>query len=377
MRAPSLRLVLLAVLVAIGLAPRGASAHAEPYSWITVWIRDGALHGQVTAHVFDIAQAIDVARPESLLVPAFTARECERIQNAIDGLFHLDLDGNPAVPEWRSCTVVPDRHGITLEFDIKNARPAQLVLHGPLFAYDPAHETYFNVYLGEQLVHQDLLDFGRTASPFATGLLQTTGEVIRRFLDEGVHRVLRRPEQLLFVAGLLLLGGSLKRQLAIVGVFMVAHSFTLTLATLGAIQLPVRIIDPIVALSVVYIGADNLLRSRRGEAPAGSAAVGSAGPRFAIDPQLWIAGAFGLAHGFGLTNVLRELGPSHQALGSSLLWFNAGVEVGQAYVFWPVLLLFAVLHSRAPRVAPRVAILCSTALVAAGAYLFVQHTFLS
>ena len=74
---------------------------------------------------------------------------------------------------------------------------------------------------------------------------------------------------------------------------------------------PPWLVEPAIALSIVYVGADNLtVRGGR-------------------DVRAWIAFAFGLIHGFGFANVLREMELPARALGWSLLSFNLGVEIGQ------------------------------------------------
>src|SRR5439155_26747313 len=109
--------------------------------------------------------------------------------------------------------------------------------------------------------------------------------------------------------------------------FTIAHSVTLSLAALNILSPPARIIEPAIALSIVYVGADNLLAQ---------------GGR---DVRAWIAFTFGFIHGFGFANVLREMELPSRALGGSLFSFNFGVEIGQLHVVVPVALAFAVIRS--------------------------------
>ena len=137
---------------------------------------------------------------------------------------------------------------------------------------------------------------------------------MRRFVPAGVHHILIGPDHLLFLVGLLLLGGTIRQLLAVVTAFTVAHSITLSLAALNIVTPPARIIEPAIALSIVYVGADNLL------------------VRGGRDVRAWIAFAFGFIHGFGFANVLREMDLPARALGWSLFSFNVGVEIGQLLV---------------------------------------------
>src|SRR5262249_54971682 len=137
----------------------------------------------------------------------------------------------------------------------------------------------------------------------------------------------------------------------------VAHSVTLSLAALNLINPPARIIEPAIALSIVFVGADNLLVK---------------GGR---DVRAWIAFGFGFVHGFGFASVLREMGLPSRALGWSLFSFNVGVEIGQLLVVGTVASLLAMLRARSQRAGQQLAVAGSIVVVAAGAFWFVQRVF--
>jgi hypothetical protein len=127
----------------------------------------------------------------------------------------------------------------------------------------------------------------------------------------------------LFVVGLTLLSPRIRPLLAQVSAFTVAHTATLALSTGGVVQLPSRIVEVLIALSIVYVGVENLLRARL------------------TASRLALVFGFGLLHGLGFAGVLRELGwPSRQRL-VALLAFNLGVELGQLAVIAPTLALLA------------------------------------
>src|SRR4029077_7010867 len=143
------------------------------------------------------------------------------------------------------------------------------------------------------------------------------------------------------------------RQLAaVVTAFTIAHSITLSLAALNIVTPPVRIIEPAIALSIVYVGADNLL-VRNGR-----------------DVRAWIAFAFGLIHGFGFANVLREMGLPARALGWSLFSFNLGVEIGQLLVVVIVASALMALRARSETTGRRLAFAGSLAVILMGAFWF-------
>src|SRR5207249_4801807 len=153
-----------------------------------------------------------------------------------------------------------------------------------------------------------------------------------------------------FLVGLLLLGGSIRQLLVVVTAFTAAHSVTLSLAALNLVSPPARIIEPAIALSIVYVGADNLL------------------VRGGRDVRAWIALTFGLIHGFGFASVLREMDLPARALGWSLFSFNVGVEIGQLLVVIAVASALAALRSRNEAAGRRLACAGSDVVIAAGAF---------
>jgi len=240
-----------------------------------------------------------------------------------------------------------------------------------LFPYDPNHQTFLNVYdlsrrsaaeIGSAKAESDaltqaILDRGRTRFEYFAGSTQGAFAVIRRFVPAGVHHILIGPDHLLFLIGLLLLGGSIRQLAVIVTAFTIAHSITLSLAALNIVTPPARIIEPAIALSIVYVGADNLLI------------------RGGRDVRAWIAFAFGFIHGFGFANVLREMDLPARALGWSLFSFNVGVEIGQLLVVVAVASALAALRSRSEAAGRQLAVAGSVVVMAAGAFWFIQRVF--
>ena len=142
------------------------------------------------------------------------------------------------------------------------------------------------------------------------------------FFRLGMEHILTGYDHLLFLVALLLRGGRLLTLLKIITAFTVAHSITLALAVLGIVALPDRIVEPVIAASIVWVALENLLRR---DAPS----------------QRWrVSFLFGLVHGFGFASAIAPLALPRGHLALALLGFNAGVEAGQAFV---VLLLLPLL----------------------------------
>lgn len=121
-------------------------------------------------------------------------------------------------------------------------------------------------------------------------------------------------DHILFVLSLFFLSHKLKTILWQATAFTVAHSITLGLAIYGVISPPAYIVEPVIALSIMFIAIENIISDK-------------------LRPsRILIVFAFGLIHGMGFASVLTELGlPQNQFL-SSLLAFNIGVELGQITV---------------------------------------------
>jgi hydrogenase/urease accessory protein HupE len=192
---------------------------------------------------------------------------------------------------------------------------------------------------------------------YYAGTTQGTLAVMRTFIASGIHHIMIGPDHILFLIGLLLLGGRWTALLKIVSFFTIGHSITLSLAALNLVTPPPSIIEPAIALSIVFVGADNLVRGD------------------GRDLRALVALVFGLVHGFGFANVLREFGLPREALGWSLFSFNVGVEIGQLAIVILVATILAWVRRQSATIGARVAMAGSVVVIAAGAYWFVQRVF--
>ena len=142
----------------------------------------------------------------------------------------------------------------------------------------------------------------------------SAGSGLLALFRSGIEHILTGYDHLLFLLALILRGGRIGSLLAIVTAFTVAHSITLALAVLNVVSLPSWFIEPMIALSIVYVAAENIFLKR------------AASRRWAV------SFALGLVHGFGFASALLDLELPTSALVGSLLSFNLGVEAGQAMV---------------------------------------------
>ncbi|UWU71933.1 HupE/UreJ family protein [Bradyrhizobium sp. NC92] len=153
----------------------------------------------------------------------------------------------------------------------------------------------------------------------------TAGSGVFAFFRLGIEHILTGVDHLLFVLALVLGGGGIGSLFAVITAFTAAHSITLAVAVLGAASPPSWIVEPVIALSIVYVAAENIFLTRTAS-------------------WRWAVGfAFGLVHGFGFAGALLDLDLPPGALAGALVSFNLGVEAGQVAViaaFLPVLLWF-------------------------------------
>jgi hypothetical protein len=347
-----------ALVIVAGAGP--ADAHPVPFSYLDLHVGRDAIDGTLVAHIFDVAHDLNVDPPERLLEPAVTRAEAPAVIALLSPRVALAANGQPLVPAWSAVEALPERQSLRLTVRYGLPSPAGAVrVTAHCFPYDPNHQTFLNVYEGTDLT-QAILDDRRTDFEYFAGTRQGAAAVMRRFVPAGVRHIVLGPDHLLFLLGLLLLGGTFWQLAVVATSFTVAHAVTLSLAAFNIVAPPGRVIDPATALAIVYVGADNLIVS---------------GPRGGKDVRAWIALAFGLMHGLGFAGALREMDLPRTALVWSLVGVNLGMEIGQLAVVALVLSLLVALRSRSEIAGRQLAFAGSIVVIVAGAVWFVQRVF--
>ena len=317
-----------AVLLALSaLAP--AQAHKPSDSYLTVTVQGGVVAGRwdIALRDLDFAIGLDAngdgnitwgeVRAQHTAIAAYAAA---RLALAADGAACPIEIGAQAVDEHTdgAYTVMP------LRFACPKA-PSELTIQYTLFAdIDPQHRGLLNLTVNGAT---RTAIFGPQEARQSFKLSETSRW--KQLLDygrEGVWHIWIGFDHILFLLSLLLpavgvwvacrwrpvetFGQAFWDVLRIVTAFTVAHSITLSLATLGLVSLPSRLVESAIAASVVLAALNNVWPVFHG--------------------RRWIvAFAFGLIHGFGFASVLIDLGLPQGALALALLGFNLGVECGQ------------------------------------------------
>ena len=181
--------------------------------------------------------------------------------------------------------------------------------------------------------------------PVATGWLD--------FVKLGIEHILTGYDHLLFLLALLAIARGFWSVVNIVTAFTIAHSVTLTLAALGLVHVPDRIVEPLIAATIVWVALENLFAS-------------------APDRRRWMwSFGFGLVHGLAFASTLGELDLKGPALLRGLIGFNAGVEIWQLmFVVIALPLLTLMSQGRGAQLTPRLASLAAALI---GTYWFFER----
>jgi hypothetical protein len=149
--------------------------------------------------------------------------------------------------------------------------------------------------------------------------------VVWYYLQLGVRHIIPDGfDHILFVVSLCLLSTRLKTILWQATAFTVAHSITLALSMKNIIVAPSVLVEPIISLSILFVAVENMLLTR-------------------LKPwRVGIVFLFGLIHGMGFASSLNEIGLPRNQFYTSILSFNAGVEIGQVAIITSVFLLLVI-----------------------------------
>lgn len=321
-----------------------ALAHKPSDSYLKILVRDDALEGQWNIALRDLDHAIGLDGNDdgSITWGELRARQDAIASYAISRL-RIERGDSP-------CSLVPAAHLVNEHSDgtyavLRFVANCAAGAEGPLaigyslfFDLDPQHR-------GLLRIDQQNGAFTAILSPSAPSVLfdavgPSTWRQFLHFLEEGVWHIWIGFDHILFLLTLLLpsvlsradgqwrpvsgMRQAFLQVLKVVTAFTVAHSITLSLAVLGVVAPPARVIESLIAFSVLIAAINNLVPM--------------------VTRRLWcVAFGFGLIHGFGFANVLIDLGLPKAALALALFGFNLGVELGQVAIVMAFLpLAFAI-----------------------------------
>jgi hydrogenase/urease accessory protein HupE len=212
---------------------------------------------------------------------------------------------------------------------------------------------------GEETPARQWVEGGSPSAPFplhASVVPPTRGQIARQYLSLGYTHILPKGlDHILFVLGIFLLSTRVKPVLVQVTAFTVAHTITLALTMYGVVSLRSSVVEPLIAVSIVYVAVENVLRPQ-------------------LSPwRVALVFAFGLLHGMGFAGVLSQLGLPRSEFATALLSFNAGVELGQLSVILLAFLLLGLPFRQETWYRRRVVVPVSLTIAAVGLFWAVQR----
>lgn len=313
------------------LAPRQASAHAVGISsgeYIANGSRVEMKLAFARGEVMRLVPQMD-SNHDSLLVPSEV--EAARALVASEVLAHVNILGDmtPCKTELKTAalteedgliitavaTCVPVPREVTLRFDLADSlasghRHVARVI-GATRSDHALHKSSREVSFAPGAETSTTNEAASAASTLeAPKGAEPTPSSLGSFISMGVHHILEGWDHILFLIGLVIVFTTRRSLLAMVTAFTLGHSISLALATFDVITPSSRLVEPLIALSIAYVGAENFLKKTPG--------------------RRWqIAFPFGLIHGFGFAGAMKEIGITRADAALPLVGFNVGVEIGQ------------------------------------------------
>jgi len=346
-----LRLAL--ALLLLGLAPAATADIVKPALIEISVFTDGRFRTEIRASIEALLTGINARYKNTTEAP--TSEEYDRLreleaaqlseafrpfrQRMLDAI-ELRVDGKRAAAEITEVSIpVP---GYT-----KVPRISVIVLEGQIPKDTRELTWYYPAAFGDNAVRVRQVDHDndrwhwsawqwiredKTSQPFSLNeVFRSPGflEVVKEYTAAGFDHIIPDGlDHILFVLGLFLFSARLRPLLWQVTMFTIAHSITLALAMTGLIELPARVVEPLIALSIAYVGVENIWH------------------RELHNSRLLLVFGFGLLHGLGFASMLSDFGMPPNAFFTALISFNLGVEAGQLTVIGLAFLAVGLLFHR-------------------------------
>lgn len=356
-------------LAAFLLASHSVLAHDAGLSSADLRFETNRLNAVVTLSLIDLTRALaDLetrapldANHDGKITEEEMAAGLERVRTWAAEVLKVKFDGQLVTPD-KPQLVIDGTNNCHIQLSFYATRPGHLAVEARLFNHLPArHQQFLTVVdLNGQALGKKMLTPQSASCEFDLTASQDTDKPqlasFSGFLLLGMEHILTGYDHLLFLLALLLVCRGFNSAIQIITCFTIAHSITLAAATFNVVQMSSRVVEPMIAASIVYVGVENLARP---EGPKG---------------RWLLTFAFGLVHGLGFASVLRDLGIAAGKTGVAvpLVAFNVGVELGQIAVAAVLLPLIWKLRDR-PVFLKRGVPVCSALVALAGSYWFVQR----
>lgn len=327
------------------------------------------LSAQLAYNYVDIEAIVSIDKNLDRLV---TPEEFEAAKPQLEAIaksaLEISMDGKIIAPDSvlvRIAKAEDGRDNAYFVLTYPNAPTASLIVRSAIMdKFSRGHREYFKLTSADgKTIAERLLDTNNASATISAGELAAAlgrWHTFKQFLVLGIEHILLGFDHLCFLFALLLVAENLTAVLKIITAFTIAHSITLALAALDMVTLSPGIVEPLIAVSIVYVGLENIWRHGK-----------------VIEGRWLLTFAFGLVHGFGFASVLKELniGAAGSSIFTPLLSFNLGVEIGQLAIAGLLLPLIVLLKKR-PTFQLRLVPVCSILVAIAGGYWLIERTLL-
>lgn len=379
MRSAALRCLLLLLLTAPAL-------RAHPFIQDSMWVAFGPARVRLAANVS--LKEIIVAAGQSVgedtrAESAFVTAAAEQHRDYVLRHLHLTIAGRELTGRVTAVTPPPDFASLDksffqyeIEYPLTGPPPPVITFRHDMLREFPysAGQAWDVSYVvrvkreGADEITTWLLRQGQP-SDLPTGWeAASTKEpppsqgwrTFREYLAHGVMHILTGYDHLLFVSALVLATLSFWEMVKVIAAFTAAHTLTLALSVFDIFRLPSWIVEPVIALSIIFVALENVFAPRRAHSRE----------------RLAIAFGFGLIHGLGFAGGLLEAMEGLPAIGLwiALAAFSLGVEIGHQVVVLPLFGLLTAARRALREGVQLPAMRCGSALISlCGAYyLFVS-----
>ncbi|MBL1435613.1 MAG: HupE/UreJ family protein [Rhodobacteraceae bacterium] len=299
------------------------------------------------ADKYDVFRAMS---PEELTAAFDQKVFAENMNVLLDGAPGKAIVGGVNIPVIGDISLIRESN-IIVTGSLGDANELQLgwnAAYGEIIIRLMDESNDYNAYLTNGDVTDPISTKGATVISFWSNLVNYTAVGYYHILPLGLDHIL-------FIVGLFLLSTRLKPLLWQVTTFTLAHSITLALGVLGVLVVPSSIVEPLIAVSIVYVCIENI---------------------FMAHMSKWrpvVIFLFGLLHGQGFAGALTEFGLSTNNIASGLIGFNVGVELGQLSVILICFALVGFWFARKDWYRQVIVIPASTVIALIGAYWVVQR----
>ena len=354
----------LAALAVVAVVPRRAEAHAVGVSTGEYTAKGESVHVKLAFARGDVASVLPRldANGDGHITAIEVESATKALESSVFARVHVRAAGASCTPLLAGASLT-DTDGLTIagRFDCTTGSQAFAVDVTLLDDLPPGHRHLARaagVTTDDAVLYRDHSTFEiapnaeagqAAAAPAAPAATVSSRGAAWAFFKMGLEHILTGYDHLLFLLGLVLLRAKVKDLLLVVTAFTVAHSITLAIAVLGIFSPSPKFVEPAIALSIAYVGIENL---------------------FAKDSRKrWrITFPFGLIHGFGFAGALQAVDLPRAQLPVALVTFNLGVEAGQLFAMGLAVPMVVYIRREADWFEPRGVRVLSGAVAAAGMF---------